>query len=253
MKKFIIVSTLALSLISAANAAPILKDGNEILSKHPINIENRSKEYGGTKDAVDAYSDGVGVYVGAVKPDNRINQSPMAELVEKYGESAKAKGITVAEEVAFGSVATEADKALLAKVIDKNSIIPDETPCDDGNIQTINDKYTSGVCKGITPPVAVTYEPFTGLYYTAEQPYMTYPLAVSRCESFGMRLPHLSETVANPEHIKKGIPSALPLQTKMFFVQTTITKPTDMLTCINYWFTYSCPQSTPQSFRCVTR
>ena len=222
MRKFITVSMFALSLTSAALAAPILNGGKEVLSKHPLGVEYRSKEYGGTKDAIDAYSDGVGVFVGGSNPNKIVNQAPMNELVAKYGDSAKAKGITVAEEVTYGGTATEADKALLAKAIDVNSIIPDGTACDDGNVQTIKDKYTSGTCAGINPPVPVTYEPFTGLYYTEEQSNMQYAGAVSYCQKIGMRLPHLSETVANKENTKKGIPSALPLRAKYFWTQTAV-------------------------------
>ncbi len=193
--------------------------------------------------------------MGAVNPNNTINQAPMTELVNKYGDSAKAKGITVAEEVAYGSVATEADKALLAKVIDKNSIIPDGTTCNDGNIQTINDKYTSGECIGITPPVAVTYEPFTGLYYTGEQPYMLYKEAEKHCESLGMRLPQLSETIANPNHKGEGIPGRLPKILRRHFAQTTITSPEDTVNCFEneiYKLGYY-SQSYKTYFRCVTR
>lgn len=152
MKKFITVSMFALSLISAASAAPILNDGKEVLSKHPLGVEYRSKEYGGTKDAIDAYSDGVGVYVGGANPNKSVNQAPMNKLVAKYGESAKAKGVTVAEEVAYGGVATEADKVLLSKAMDISTIHPDGTICNDGNALTINDKYTSGACNGVLPP-----------------------------------------------------------------------------------------------------
>lgn len=151
MKKSISISMLAIfSLVSAVQAnPPVLNDGKEILSQHPMSADNRSKEYGGSKDAIDAYSDGVGVYIGAAKSDKQVNQKPMAELVNKYGDTAKAKGITVKEEVAFGNISTSADKALLSKVMDTNMIYPDGSSCDDGNIQTINDKYLNAVCMGI--------------------------------------------------------------------------------------------------------
>lgn len=176
MEKFIMVSMVALSLISAAQAAPILKDGKEIISKHPLAVEYRSKEYGGQLDAIDAYSDGVGVYVGTVNPDKRVNQAPMAELVEKYGESAKAKGVMVAEEVAYG-VGTEADKNLLSMVIDINAM---------------------------PSPLKTYFEPHTGLNYTDLFEVKTTDTLITisnHCQSLGMRLPKITEMVGyNPQY-----------------------------------------------------
>jgi hypothetical protein len=134
MKK-ILLSSFVLSGILFANQ----------LSYIPLNKSNLANENGGEKTAIEAYSDGVGIYtVGKFKIDN----SPMNELVFVYGEEAKKSGETLKEFVLDNGSNKEKDLAEKLGNLAENKIPEDGTPCDDKDNNTENDIYINGICKG---------------------------------------------------------------------------------------------------------
>lgn len=128
-----------LSLVTAVALSAKVIPSN-VLEASSLSVEN-----GGTKTAIDAYSDGGGsIVIGdsatASKP---IDNSPMNELVFKYGENAKLDGTSLVNEVKnLNPNATVSDKLLADR------LIPDGTSCNDNNIQTINDVIVDSVCIG---------------------------------------------------------------------------------------------------------
>jgi hypothetical protein len=115
------------------------------LSYLPLNKSNLSNENGGEKTAIEAYSDGIGIYtVGKFQIDN----SPMNELVFIHGEEARKAGETLKEFVI--ETGNNKEKLLAEKLGNlAENIIPDDgTSCDDNNDKTINDIYLNGICLG---------------------------------------------------------------------------------------------------------
>lgn len=115
------------------------------LLKSPIDKKFLSIENGGEKNAIDAYSDGIGMYV--FSPNNKINNSAMNRHVFAHGEEAKKEGKTLK---AF--LEENLGKFFEINIIEsdyKNSRIGDE--CDDGRAITNFDRYidTIGTCRGI--------------------------------------------------------------------------------------------------------
>ncbi len=98
MKKIMAIGMMCCLVLSAQSS--------EFLN--PLPNDFKSKENGGVKDAIDAYSDGVGVVVG----DNKVNNTAMNMLVFKYGQTAKENGVTVKEQVLYSESATPSDIAL---------------------------------------------------------------------------------------------------------------------------------------------
>jgi surface protein len=142
MKK-ILVGIVIGSLVASYLSANVIKTEKIKLSKSPIDKKFLSVENGGTKSAIDAYSDGIGLSI--VGTEN-IDNSSMNENVYVYGSEAKAN--------------EESLKDYLQKVGNSNDleiIVPTASagtvgdPCDDGKTNTTNDMYidTNGTCKGI--------------------------------------------------------------------------------------------------------
>jgi hypothetical protein len=115
------------------------------LSYIPLNKANLANENGGEKTAIEAYSDGIGIYtVGKFQIDNKA----MNELVFSYGEEAKKSGETLKEFVIEKGNNKEKELAEKLGNIAENISPEDGTPCDDKNNETINDKFINNICVG---------------------------------------------------------------------------------------------------------
>jgi hypothetical protein len=137
MKKILIGSLIISSLLI----------GNNKLPNFPIEKKFLSNENGGEKTAIDAYSDGVGIYTVS---KFGIDNSAMNELVFIYGEEAKKDGESLKKYI--NEQGTEQEKLLaneLGNLIEKPTFIVGEV-CDDKNENTKNDKYINenGDCVG---------------------------------------------------------------------------------------------------------
>ena len=165
MKK---LSLVMLTLITIANAA---------LPVHPLSAAFKSIDNGGTKQAIDAYKDGIGAEI-VDNPGVVTDNAAMNTLVYKYGDAAKTSGITVVSQVmATGSVA---DKVI------GGALTINGTSCNDNNAVTTGETWLNGVCQGGT---MLTLAP-SGLYYdNCESGARTWVNAGLYCASKGMRLP----------------------------------------------------------------
>lgn len=120
-----------------------------MLPNNVINTSSLAIEHGGTKPAIDAYRDGAGAYVigsqGGVKMDN----SPMNNLVFKFGEEAKANNVRLDDQVitidALTSTTTQKADAVKLNAV---KLALEGTTCDDNNALTMLDRYENGVCVG---------------------------------------------------------------------------------------------------------
>jgi surface protein len=124
------------------------------LNKIPLSFNFLSFENGGNKTAIDAYSDGIGLYVtGEDKSYKAMN-----ELVFKYGEEAKKAGETLKDFVISNGNNQEQELANLLGTNSSGTVIG--TSCDDGNPNTENDVYidTNGSCQGAEIAVKNTIE-----------------------------------------------------------------------------------------------
>lgn len=92
----------------------------QILPSNVLETTSLAQENGGSKSAIEAYSDGGGsIVIGnnsdAVKP---IDNSPMNELVFKYGQEAKNNGASIVDQVKTIDINSPAvDKALADKIV----------------------------------------------------------------------------------------------------------------------------------------
>ena len=160
MNKIIGLSLLLSSIISADTFI------------NPLPASVKAIDNGGSKNAIDAYKDGIGAEL-IDKPGVATDNSAMNILTIKYGEDAKLNNTTVVDQVIYGnSNPTTADLALAGKLTidgaacnDSNAGTTGETwlngicqggtttngsACNDNNILTINDIYTNGICVGRT-------------------------------------------------------------------------------------------------------
>jgi hypothetical protein len=178
------LSLITLGLIGSSLSAAWIINGVETNIEHPLQLSERSVENGGNLSAIDAYEDGVGVFMidSPAVDSTKIDNSAFNELVYKYGEVAKLAGISISDQVLSGvnnPEPTEED-IRLANIIKGNTVNSeffsdgiacdnlnadttddvytdglclgtyiDGTSCDDGNSNTINDVYTSGICFGV--------------------------------------------------------------------------------------------------------
>jgi surface protein len=143
MKKLISLSLFGLLFSLNLSANQELALGK--LKKIPLNLDLLSFENGGNKSAIDAYSDGVGLYTVGLE-DQKF--SAMNELVFKYGEEAKKSGETLKEHVLDKGNNKEQELASLLGTTVSGTVIG--APCDDGVATTENDRYidTNGTCQG---------------------------------------------------------------------------------------------------------
>lgn len=144
MKKYIIPSLL---LILCSN---LLATST---TKLPIPMYKKylSTDNGGALSALAAYRDGVGLFISTgttTVADVTYDNSSMNELVYTYGNQAENLNLTI-KEVATQDATTNNTEALntLGNFISMSELV-DGMPCDDGNIQTINDQYVTEICIG---------------------------------------------------------------------------------------------------------
>jgi len=150
------LSLITLGVIGTSLSAAWIVNGVETNMEHPLQPPVRSIENGGNIPAIDAYEDGVGVFMkGSPGSDaTQIDNSAFNRLVFKYGPAAKANRISIFDQVLSGTntpPVTPEDIAL-ANIIKGNTIasdfFADGTECDDQNPDTLNDIYTDGICMG---------------------------------------------------------------------------------------------------------
>jgi hypothetical protein len=102
MQKIII--SLSLFVSSILLAAPLYNSsGKEVIAENPLSNSAKSSESGGSSFALDSYKDGVGVRVVTFEPDREVDNTPLNNLVFKYGEGAKKNDSRLADYVLYGS------------------------------------------------------------------------------------------------------------------------------------------------------
>lgn len=147
------LSMIAIGLISSVALADWVVKGKVAMPAYPMDINSRSVENGGTMSAQEAYSDGVGTIVKG-NIGSRVDNTAMNALVKKYGLIAAENGVSIDAQVLEGTndSAPSAQDVTFAKIIRGNTndsgFASEGTLCDDGDIQTINDAYSAGVCVG---------------------------------------------------------------------------------------------------------
>ena len=235
---------------------------------NPLPASFRSIDNGGTKQAIDAYKDGIGAEL-MDKPGVATDNTAMNTLVYKYGEAAKSNNVTVVNQVINGnSNPTAADLALAGRLtidgvscndgdiatsgetwlngICQGGIATNGTSCNDNNFQTVNDKYVNGVCIGTIYSGNLYYSSGTNLFYTdISQLFSVYSSAETYCTNIGMRPPTLNETVVVTPN---GIPSTN--ATHMFWTSTMGTY-WHILYNYNFQYNYSSGGTPSGSVRCV--
>jgi len=152
MKK-IVLSVLAIGLgagcLFGAQTNGWYVNGERITKNFPIEDPNLvSIDNGGKKTAVEAYSDGVGVFIVKGNFKNELNK-----LILKYGNDAAKNNLSVYDYILTGpgvAKASSEDIALAKKIKNDVSLsVNDGDACDDNNPNTFNDIYVAGICKGI--------------------------------------------------------------------------------------------------------
>ena len=137
MKKIIISSVLLSSMVFAA-----------IRSQIPLPASQLSTDNNGSKSAIEAYRDGVGIYTVKAQDGNDLDNKEMNNLVFKYGEAAGNYNVDLKEYVLeHGDVS---EKELASKLGKFEPFVPlAGSSCDDSSVKTINDRYVNGVCVGV--------------------------------------------------------------------------------------------------------
>jgi hypothetical protein len=172
MKKFMSIAAIAALFATGAQAAYFTTDSRLVLQKHPLPASVRSTDFGGTKQAIDAYEDGVGVVLSTVNPDLNVDNSPTNELVYKYG--AKVKELneggadtalqdyvliasnTTEKEIIYAETLNTQTTIIEAEGIDAPAAPAAPLDCDDGNPDTI-DTEVGGVCVNTPESCGVGY------------------------------------------------------------------------------------------------
>lgn len=131
MKKLIAISLFASILMADRISLP--------MPASQLSVENN-----GTLNAVDAYNNGIGIYISGPAS---INNKSMNSLVFRYGAEAKERNTNLSNIVT--EKGTNEEKALLSNLNIFKPHIPSEGSfCDDGNEITYNDKIVNGQCMG---------------------------------------------------------------------------------------------------------
>lgn len=120
-----------------------------LLKKIPINNDLLSVENGGIREAVDSYSDGIGMIVVS-RSMIQINNSSMNSNVFEVGERAKKEGLTLKEMLVKQGRNFESESLNISVSKEEESYLITGEPCSDRNYKTINDIYIDekGTCKG---------------------------------------------------------------------------------------------------------
>ena len=148
MKKVIGKSLICLSLLMSSGYA-VETSGKVKLAKSPIDPSFLSVENGGSKTAIDAYSDGIGMSVVGVD-NTKIDNSKMNNNVFEFGDQAKLsdKSLKTFLSDTVGLAAGE-NLEIIAGPGANLTVVG--TSCNDGNSNTGNDIYvdTNGTCVGL--------------------------------------------------------------------------------------------------------
>jgi len=145
MKKILVNSLLCLGLITSLSAVETA--GKVKLSKSPIDLNFLSVENGGSKSAIDAYSDGVGMAV--VGNSITVDNSKMNNSVFTEGLLAKNEVVSLKQFLNNKNSGSGENIEVIGGQGSLNSVIGD--PCNDGNSLTGNDIYVdqNGTCQGL--------------------------------------------------------------------------------------------------------
>ncbi len=132
-KRNIMLSIATISLITSTLSASWIINGKAIMNEHPLQSSIRSIENGGTLSAIDAYQDGVGVFIdgSGVTNSDQIDNSAFNKLVFKAGPLAKINETTISEQILFGvdnDFIPTADDIINANVINNSEVISPEEP-----------------------------------------------------------------------------------------------------------------------------
>lgn len=124
-----------------------------LIAASPMMPTSMSTDNGGTKLAIDAYSDGAGILMINQAADTKFDNSSMNKLVFKYGDAAKSSNTTIKNQVNVlspGATALEKAAATTSLEIAKIVINPpvNGVSCDDGSPSTIGDSWSGGICAG---------------------------------------------------------------------------------------------------------
>jgi hypothetical protein len=145
LKKILYIS---LSTLLCLN---LFANNSLLLKKIPLDNKFLSTENGGDKYAIDAYSDGVGIYTIGLE-DKKF--SSMNQLVFSHGDEAKKNEEPLKEFVLSNGTEEEKTLASFLGMSAIETVIGDS--CNDGNDNTIFDKYIdiNGTCEG-TPAFTI--------------------------------------------------------------------------------------------------
>lgn len=137
MKNILLLSLLIGTLLSA-DKVPI-----------PMSASLLSIDNSGQLNAMDAYKDGIGIYIVDQIGGNVTNNYEMNTLVYKYGTEAKIADVNIKDYVLSNGSIIEKDLAVgIGKF--KPIMIANGTVCSDSKENTYQDKYTNGSCNGVT-------------------------------------------------------------------------------------------------------
>lgn len=118
---------------------------------NPLPSNNKAKENGGSLHGIDAYTDGIGAVVienkeVAMEEEYKKNLI-LKDFIFKYGEAAKKSNSSIPDYVISSNTTSQEEKTK-AYLLKNETLIADGTVCNDGNVQTINDKYVNNICVG---------------------------------------------------------------------------------------------------------
>lgn len=152
-----VITSLALITLNASTINPITN-----WSKYPLPQEVVSKSKGGTLADKDAMKDGVGSVLiksingNEITLDNKQYNQLLLLNKDKLTDTIGLKELIVSGDIVIDvSTLNNINSNSLSNPtgLPLGSSLPvDGTVCDDNNLQTINDKYVSGVCVGTSVP-----------------------------------------------------------------------------------------------------
>lgn len=158
MKKILPLAVVAALSITTS----LFADGASKIGEIPIEKKFVSTDNGGNISAIDAYSDGVGIFVVDKEGKPKKDNSRMNRMVYKYGAEAKAAGEKLVDYVNDNGTPIEKisveDIAIVQRDVGLTETYTAGASCDDGDDLTSNDKYidTDGTCVGNETPFVVT-------------------------------------------------------------------------------------------------
>lgn len=135
MKKVMIVGMLGVMLASSS----LYAEGFAKLSKKPVGDNFLSVENGGSVNAYDSYSDGVGMFAVAGDDKIKIDNSVMNNAVFKKGKEAISNSSSLKDYLENESAGSSANLQVITASAGNAPQIG--TPCDDGIDRTSNDMW----------------------------------------------------------------------------------------------------------------